>query len=170
VKKNRLNWLKFWKNRKNRTNPNRKKPRQTGKNRAKPVWTGFVLKNQTENRSVWTGFGFFKKNRFGYLFLIKTEPNRKWSPLIYTIFATVNGIIITWLKTFYLYDMKIIIWTWIIKIDYKIIRNLKLIIKTRKLMNNIKFINSNCWVKKNCHFVFKHKNIFNYLVFNTLNS
>jgi len=85
------------------TEPNRKKlsqnrenqaktgkPSQTRKtepNRFEPV---FVLKNRTEpnrNRSVWPGFGsvsvFFSKKKFwfGYFFLIKTEPNRKLSPL-----------------------------------------------------------------------------------------
>ena len=129
------------------TETNRKKPSKTGLNR-------FCPKKPNRKPVGLNWFRFLKKNQFGYLFLIKIKPNRKWLPLICTIFATVNGIIITWLKTFYLYDMKIIIWTWIIKIDYKIIRNLKLIIKTRKLMNNIKFINSNCWVKKNCHSVF----------------
>ena len=76
---------------------NQKKPSQTEKNQAKtePNRFGqvFVLKNQTEpirNQSVWTGFGFFKKKiRFGYIFLIKTEPNRKWTlPLISTKLIT----------------------------------------------------------------------------------
>jgi hypothetical protein len=84
VKKNRLNRLKFWKNQpvwfwfykpkteKTEPNPNRKKPSQIGKkpsqNRAKPekrakqVWTSFCPKRPNRNRSVWTGFSFFKKN------------------------------------------------------------------------------------------------------------
>ena len=51
----------------------------------------FEIKNRTgpdRNRSVWLGFGsvsvFFqkkKKNRFGWFFQFKTEPNRKCSPL-----------------------------------------------------------------------------------------
>jgi hypothetical protein len=43
----------------------------------------FYLKKPNRNRSVWLGFGFFfqKKNSVWLLFLIKTEPNRKWSPL-----------------------------------------------------------------------------------------
>ena len=53
------------------------------------VFRFFYWKNQTEpnrNRSVWPGFGsvsvfFQKKNSVWLLFLIKTEPNRKWSPL-----------------------------------------------------------------------------------------
>jgi hypothetical protein len=98
VKKNRLNQLKFWKiwpvrfssvrfwfykpktepNRtqtgkqtepnwkktkpnRAKTKSNRKKPSQNRKNRVKPVWTGFCSK---------------KPNR--------TEPNRKWSPLIFS--------------------------------------------------------------------------------------
>ena len=102
VKKNLLNRLKFWKNglvrfrfgflslepeKPNRTEkkPSQtEKPSQTGKtkpnrkNRAKP---DFALKNWTEpnwNRSVWTGFGFFKKKKFSVwlLFLIKTKSNR----------------------------------------------------------------------------------------------
>jgi hypothetical protein len=44
----------------------------------------FYLKKPNRNRSVWLGFGFFfqKKNSVWLLFLIKTEPNRKWSPLV----------------------------------------------------------------------------------------
>ena len=84
VKKNRLNWLEFLKNRpvrfhkpeteKTEPNPNwknRAKPKkssQTGKNQTVPnrnrsVWTGFCSKKTEPNRtrSVWTGFGFFKK-------------------------------------------------------------------------------------------------------------
>jgi hypothetical protein len=59
-----------------KTQPNRKKPSQTD-------WTGFYPKKPNRNRSVWTGFGFVLKFffRFGYFFLIKTESNRKWSPL-----------------------------------------------------------------------------------------
>jgi len=88
MKKNRLNWLKFWKNwpvrfwfyksgtEKTKSNLNKKKqakpektsqtekPSQTGKNRAKPVWTDFFLKNRTEQKPVGLnrfrfGFGFF---------------------------------------------------------------------------------------------------------------
>jgi len=52
-------------------NPNRKKPEP--------------------NRSVWTGFDFFKIQFNYFFFLIKNESNKKWSPLIlyhqiYTLF------------------------------------------------------------------------------------
>jgi hypothetical protein len=68
-----------------KTEPNQKNRAKTGKtepNRFEPV---FALKNRTEPKPVgltrfWFGFGFFftkKKFRFGYFFLIKTEPNRK---------------------------------------------------------------------------------------------
>jgi hypothetical protein len=77
VKKNRL---KFWKNRpvwfykpeikKTEPNQNRKNPekpsqtRKTEPSRFEPV---FILK-PNRNRSVWTGFGFFKKIQFYYFF------------------------------------------------------------------------------------------------------
>jgi len=85
VKKNQL--LEFWKNRpvrfykpeteKTKQKPKKrsqtiKKPSQAGKKQAKPVWTGFCSKKP--NR--------FFLIRFGYLFLIKAESNRKWSPLV----------------------------------------------------------------------------------------
>jgi len=76
-----------------KTEPKLRKPSQNRKNRAKPVWTGFCPKKPNRNRSVWPGFGsdsvFFSKKKISVwlLFLIKTEPNRKWSPLIYTIFV-----------------------------------------------------------------------------------
>jgi hypothetical protein len=72
---------------KKKTEPNRQKTEPNQKNQAKPVWTGFVLKTEpNRNRSVWTGFGFFKKNSVWLLFyFIKTEPNRKWSPLAYRV-------------------------------------------------------------------------------------
>jgi len=102
VKKNRLNRLKFWKNRPvwlgfgfislkpkklNRTEP---KPKKTGKktesNRAKTEklsQTGFCPKKTepNRNRSVWTDFSsvsvFLKKNSVWLFFFIKTEPNKK---------------------------------------------------------------------------------------------
>jgi len=84
--KNQENWKKIIK-----PNPNKKnraklaksltKPKKPSQNRFEPV---FVLKKPNRNRSVWTGFGFLKKIKFqfNYFFLIKTEPNQKWSPLI----------------------------------------------------------------------------------------
>ena len=106
--KNRQVRFRFYKQKTEKTKPNRTetdkkpsqtepKPSQTGKtepNRKKPSQTGlnrfFPYKNRTEpnqNRSVWPGFGsvsvFFRKKNISVwlLFLIKTEPNRKWSPL-----------------------------------------------------------------------------------------
>jgi hypothetical protein len=48
----------------------------------------FFPKKPNRNRSVWPGFGFFFNFffRFGYFYLIKTEPNQKWSSLVYTCF------------------------------------------------------------------------------------
>jgi len=73
-----------------KTEPNRKNRAKTRKNRAKtepnrfePV---FSLKNEP-NRTETGRFDpvsvFFSKKKFSVwlLFLIKTEPNRKWSPL-----------------------------------------------------------------------------------------
>jgi len=91
-----------WKTEPNRTetdkkqSQNRKKPSQNRKTRAKPVWTGFCLKNRTEPKPVGLtrfrfGFGFFfkkKKNSVWLFFLIKTELNRKWSPLILIVQAS----------------------------------------------------------------------------------
>jgi len=109
-KKNRLNRLYFWKNwpirfvfgfiskkpkKPNRTEPkptkNRKKtektepkPEKTEPNRFEPV---FALKNRTETGRfdpVSVRFRFFFSKKIisvWFLFLIKTEPNRKWSPL-----------------------------------------------------------------------------------------
>ena len=94
------NWLKFWKNRqvwfykpktkKTEPNRNKKKPSQTGKKpsqtekpRPKPVWTGCPKKpNWTETCWFELVSVFFLKFQFDYFFLIKTEPNKKWSPLI----------------------------------------------------------------------------------------
>ena len=70
----------------NRIEPKQKKPEKTEPNRFEPV---FVQKNWTELKSV--GLNrfrfepisvFLKFFWFGYFFLIKTEPNRKWSPLV----------------------------------------------------------------------------------------
>ena len=72
VKKNRL---KFLKNRPVRFY--KPKTKKTRKIEPQSVWTGFYPKKLNWNRSVWTGFGFFKKNQFGYFFFIKTEPNKK---------------------------------------------------------------------------------------------
>jgi len=58
-------------------NPNRKKPSQTEKtkpNRFEPV---FVLKNRTQNRSVWTGFGFFFKKIGLVAFFKKNQTKPK---------------------------------------------------------------------------------------------
>jgi hypothetical protein len=66
------------------TEQNRKKPSQ---NRAKPVWTGFFPKklNRTEPKPVSLNqFRVFLKSIW-LLFFIKTEPNRKWSPLTWTL-------------------------------------------------------------------------------------
>ena len=69
-----------------KTEPNRKKPSQNRENRAKPVWTGFCPEkpNRTETGRFEPVSVFFKKKiiQFGYFFLIKTESNRKWSPLL----------------------------------------------------------------------------------------
>jgi len=103
---NRKNRAKTEPNRKNRakpkktepkpekTEPKPRKPSQNRKNRAKPVWTGFCPKKTEPNRTetgrfdpVSVRFRFFfqkKKISVWLLFLIKTEPNRKWSPLVYT--------------------------------------------------------------------------------------
>jgi hypothetical protein len=96
VKKNRL---KFWKNRPiwfykpEIKKPNRTKTEKTRKNRVKPEKPSQTRKTEpsrfepvfflkpNRNRSVWTGFGFFKKNSVLLLFLIKIEPNRKSSPI-----------------------------------------------------------------------------------------
>ena len=90
TKKTEPNWTETETDKKpeknpSQTEPNRKKPSQ---NRAKPVWTGFCPKkpNRTETSrfdpvSVRFRFFFQKKNSVWLLFLIKTEPNRKWSPL-----------------------------------------------------------------------------------------
>ena len=81
---------------------NRAKPSQTGKTKPKPEKTEpnrfepvFALKNQTElnrNQSVWPGFDsvsvFLKKKHFGLVTFFdknRTEPNRKWLPLIWTL-------------------------------------------------------------------------------------
>jgi len=65
-----------------------KKPSPTGKktepNRFEPVCLKKTKPNR--NRLVWTGFAFFKKKIISvwfFFFLIKTELNRKWSPLTY---------------------------------------------------------------------------------------
>jgi len=88
-------WFRFYKQKTEKPNRNRKKPSQTGKtepnrknqakpkkpsqnqeNRAKPV---FFLKNRSKPKPVGLtgfrfGFGFFKKKMVWLLFLIKTEP------------------------------------------------------------------------------------------------
>jgi hypothetical protein len=89
VKKNRLNLKKTGRfgfgfinlklKKPYRTEP---KPKKTWKNRVKPIWTGFYPKKSNRNRSVWTGFGFFLNFVWLLFFFIKTEPNKKWSPLI----------------------------------------------------------------------------------------
>jgi hypothetical protein len=89
--------FQFYKQKTEKTEPNRnrqktgKKPSQTGKTEPKPEKTEKTEPNRSEpvfslkkpNRTE-TGrfdpvsvFFFKKKNRFGYFFLIKTEPNRK---------------------------------------------------------------------------------------------
>ena len=106
--------FRFYKQKTKKTEPNRtepnpnrkknqkktrdkpKKPSQTKKreNRAqleKPSWTDFCPKkpNRTEPKLVGlTRFRFFFNFffRFGYFYLIKTEPNKKWSSLVYTCF------------------------------------------------------------------------------------
>jgi hypothetical protein len=65
----------------NRTEP---KPKKTEKNRAKLVWTGFCSKKPNWNRSVRNSFNFFKKKFSFVIFFIKTEPNRRWTPLLTT--------------------------------------------------------------------------------------
>ena len=63
------------------TGLNRAKPRQ---NRAKPVWTGFCPKKPKPVGLTRFQF-FFKKISVWLLFFIKTEPNRKWSPIVNSI-------------------------------------------------------------------------------------
>jgi len=68
-------------NRKNQAKPKKTEPKP--EKPTKPVWTGFCPK-KTEPKPVGlTRFRFFfkKKNSVWLLFLIKSEPNRKWSPL-----------------------------------------------------------------------------------------
>jgi len=66
-----------------KTEPNQKNLSQNRENRAKPVWTGFCPKKPNRTETGWFDpvSVFLKKNRFGYFFFIKTEPNRKWSLL-----------------------------------------------------------------------------------------
>jgi hypothetical protein len=55
-----------------------------------------------------------------------------------------------------------------VKIHHKIISNVELMTRTRQLINNIKLINSNYWVKNKTGFAnlfFEHKNMLNCLVF-----
>jgi hypothetical protein len=97
VKKNRLNRLKFWKNRPVRfgfgfisMKPKKTNRTQTQKKQKKPSQTGFCPKKLNRNRSVWTGFGF-KKNQFGYFFFYKNQTKPKiitssiWCKKLYTI-------------------------------------------------------------------------------------
>jgi len=161
VKKNRLNRLKFWKNRpvlfgfcflslepkkpnrteknQKKTEPNRKnrakseKNRAKPKKRAKPVWTGFCSKksNRTEPKPVGLnrfrfGFGFFfKKNSVWLLFLIKTEPNRKWIPLDMTIEILALASNDIWSLRPYDSTMNMVGYKWMSKIKHMIDRNLK---------------------------------------------
>jgi len=85
--------FRFYKPETEKTEPNpykktRKKPSQTKKTESNQFEPVSVLKNQTEpnrNRSVWTGFSFFILKNSVWLFFLnknRTEPNRKWSPLI----------------------------------------------------------------------------------------
>jgi hypothetical protein len=66
------------KTKKIRTESKPKKPSK--KKRVKPIWTGFCSKKRTEpNRNrFWLVFFL---NLVWLLFFIKTESNRKWSPL-----------------------------------------------------------------------------------------
>jgi hypothetical protein len=75
-----------WKNRakSGKIEPNQKKLSQNKKTKSNLFEPVFVLKNRIEpnrNRLVWTGFGYLKKKYDFVIFLIKTKPNRKWSPL-----------------------------------------------------------------------------------------
>ena len=87
-KKNRANPSQNWAkpSQTEKTEPKPRKTSQNRKNRAKPVWTGFCPKkpNRTETgRFDPVSVFFFKKKIISVwlFFLIKTEPNRKWSPL-----------------------------------------------------------------------------------------
>jgi len=92
--------VRFWfYKQKTEPNRNRKKPSQNRaklENRANRFEPVFSLKNRTEPKPVGlTRFRFFlKKISIWLLFLIKTEPNRKWSPLESITNQEVQGSII----------------------------------------------------------------------------
>jgi hypothetical protein len=77
----------------NRTEPNRtkktwKKTEPNRKNRAKTVWTGFCPKKTELNRTETGRFepvSVFFLISVWLLFFDKNEPNRKWSPLAWTL-------------------------------------------------------------------------------------
>ena len=94
-----------------KTEPNQKnraKTKKTEPNRFEPV---FAIKKPNRNRSVWPGFGsvsvfFSKKKKISVwlLLLIKTEPNRKWSPLVIIIISQFSILFIIYLSTIYLFN------------------------------------------------------------------
>ena len=95
--------------------PEKKKPWK--KNRAKPVRTGFCPKkpNRTETgRLELVSVFFFKKIRFGcFFFYIKTEPNRKWSPLVHNVFECKKIVYcLTFFYIFYNYTMNLLSIIW----------------------------------------------------------
>ena len=98
--------VRFYKQKTKKTEPNQNRQKTGKKNRAKPekpkkpsqnrkkpsqsVWTGFFPKkpNRTETGRfdpVSVRFRFFSKKKISIwlFFLIKTEPNKKWSPLVW---------------------------------------------------------------------------------------
>ena len=81
----------FYKSKTEKTEPSQigKKPSQTEPKRAQtkpnrfePI---FVLKNLTETSRFEPVLVFFLKFRFGYFFLIKTEPNRTENDHLYSL-------------------------------------------------------------------------------------
>jgi len=133
VKKKLIKPIKFWKNRpvrfykpkteKTELNPNRKKTRKkTEPNRKKLNQTGlnrFCPKKPNRNRSVWTGFGFFINNfSLVTFFYIKTESNRKWSPLILVMIILFHGIFISNNKFMFLWHGSNYVRSSLVKLEY----------------------------------------------------
>jgi hypothetical protein len=122
-KTGKKNWAKTEPNRKNRAKTEKTKP-----NRFEPV---FALKKPNRNRSVWPGFSsvsvfFQKKNSVWLLFLIKTEPNRKWSPLICTTSAFLINNATDEVKVWVSYEVHVFysrVYKTQFKISFKIFKN-----------------------------------------------
>jgi hypothetical protein len=121
-----------------KTEPNRKNRAKTGKNRAKTEKTKpnrfepvFALKNRTEPNRTETGrfdpvSVFFKKNSVWLLFLIKTKPNRKSSPLICTTSAFLINNATDEVKVWVSYEVHVFysrVYKTQFKISFKIFKN-----------------------------------------------